>query len=160
MSTNKDQIEIEFIHDTTCYSKIYREFIVNNKPCVLSKNCTESWLCRKLWLNEDGRPNWDYIKLHYGIVLLHLLSNDHNSILSVWFSGEALVPVANCNVNHYNSHLKENWKLNKYIDYLIKYERDGYPISMKCLYMKVTYAHCIVLSLDINLYLLKGLAFL
>lgn len=65
MFASENQLGIEFIDRATCYSEIYREFILNNKPFVLSKNFTETWPCRKLWV-KDGKPNWDYIKLHYG----------------------------------------------------------------------------------------------
>jgi len=56
---------------------------------------------------------------------------------SIELTGEASVPVANCNVEHYNSHLKTDWKLNDYIDYLVKYAENDYSSSMECLYMKV-----------------------
>jgi len=115
MSNNRNHLEIGFIDRPTCYSKVYQDFLSNNQPCVLSQSFMETWPCRKLWV-KNNQPNWDYIRLHYG---------------------EASVPVANCNVEHYNSHLKTDWKLNDYIDYLVKYAENDYSSSMECLYMKV-----------------------
>ncbi|NXS85047.1 JMJD4 protein, partial [Erpornis zantholeuca] len=50
--------------------------------------------------------------------------------------GEALVPVANCDVKEYNSNPKEQLPFKEYVEYWREYIRNGYHSSRGCLYLK------------------------
>ncbi|KFQ35860.1 JmjC domain-containing protein 4, partial [Mesitornis unicolor] len=50
--------------------------------------------------------------------------------------GEAVVPVANCDVKEYNSNPKEQLPFKEYIKYWKEYIKNGYRSSRGCLYLK------------------------
>ncbi|NXY18613.1 JMJD4 protein, partial [Atrichornis clamosus] len=50
--------------------------------------------------------------------------------------GEAVVPVANCDVQEYNSNPKEQLPFKEYVKYWQEYIRNGYHSSRGCLYLK------------------------
>ncbi|KAH3750977.1 hypothetical protein DPMN_185517 [Dreissena polymorpha] len=50
--------------------------------------------------------------------------------------GEAVVPVANCNEECYQSHKKCEMKMCEYLDYWDKYRACSYPEKEPCLYLK------------------------
>ncbi|KFZ48400.1 JmjC domain-containing protein 4, partial [Podiceps cristatus] len=62
-----------------------------------------------------GKPNFD-----------HLLQK----------FGEAVVPVANCDVKEYNSNPKEQLPFKEYINYWKEYIKNGYRSPRGCLYLK------------------------
>ncbi|KJH41276.1 JmjC domain protein [Dictyocaulus viviparus] len=46
------------------------KFCLLNEPCVLSRTFTKDWPVRQLWVREDGTPNFDYLRKHYGAQLV------------------------------------------------------------------------------------------
>ncbi|NXS18089.1 JMJD4 protein, partial [Mystacornis crossleyi] len=50
--------------------------------------------------------------------------------------GEAVVPVANCDVKEYNSNPKEQLRFREFVEYWREYIRNGYRSSRGCLYLK------------------------
>lgn len=51
-------------------------------------------------------------------------------------AGEAVVPVANCDVKEYNSNPKEQLPFKEYIKYWKEYIKNDYRSSRGCLYLK------------------------
>ena len=52
------------------------------------------------------------------------------------FSGDCVVPVANCKEEQFFSHPKQDLTLKEYIKYWREYKDDGYPDTESCLYLK------------------------
>ncbi|NXH60191.1 JMJD4 protein, partial [Rhabdornis inornatus] len=50
--------------------------------------------------------------------------------------GEAVVPVANCDVKEYNSNPKEQLPFKEFVEYWREYIRNGHRSSRGCLYLK------------------------
>lgn len=53
------------INNEVCYSEFYDKYLIMNRPCLLSKTHTESWLSRKLWA-ENELPSWENLLDSYG----------------------------------------------------------------------------------------------
>ncbi|KZS11416.1 putative JmjC domain-containing protein 4 [Daphnia magna] len=107
-------MEVDVINNEVCYSEFYNKYLIMNRPCLLSKTHTESWLSRKLWA-ENELPSWENLLDSYG---------------------EAEVPVANCGESYFDSHPKSNWTLKDFVTYMREYKEKGYPSTMPCLYLK------------------------
>ena len=58
---------VDFIEEPICYSAFYEEYLVGNKPCLLSDYFTSSWPCRRDWV-KDGLPNWKHLCDQYGLL--------------------------------------------------------------------------------------------
>ncbi|XP_001376273.2 2-oxoglutarate and iron-dependent oxygenase JMJD4 [Monodelphis domestica] len=97
------------------YLDFFKGYLLPNLPCVFSSSFTKSWGSRKYWVTQDGKPNFD-----------HLLGN----------FGDAIVPVANCNIQEYNSNPKEQIPLRNYISYWKEYIQGNYSSPKGCLYLK------------------------
>ncbi|XP_075444133.1 2-oxoglutarate and iron-dependent oxygenase JMJD4 isoform X2 [Ascaphus truei] len=108
---------IDFIEDpdSFCYSTFFHRHLLANSPCLFSAKFTQSWGSRKTWVTADNKPNWD-----------HLLRT----------FGDAIVPVANCEVKEYNSNPKEQIPLREYISYWRGYTENGCQSPKGCLYLK------------------------
>ncbi|NXV56069.1 JMJD4 protein, partial [Molothrus ater] len=108
---------VDFIDkaDSFTYSDFFRDYLIPNHPCIFSAKFTEDWGSRKNWVTWDGKPNFE-----------HLLQK----------FGEAVVPVANCDVKEYNSNPKEQLPFKEYVEYWREYIRNGYRSSRGCLYLK------------------------
>lgn len=90
-----------------------------------------------------------YLELHYRAQKLEASAADKVRKLSFsiiesvptraevfYISGEAVVPVANCDVKEYNSNPKEQLPFKEYIKYWKEYIKNGYRSSQGCLYLK------------------------
>ncbi|KAI1242517.1 hypothetical protein IHE44_0000047, partial [Lamprotornis superbus] len=88
---------VDFIDkvDSFTYSDFFRDYLIPNHPCIFSAKFTEDWGSRKTWVTWDGKPNFE-----------HLLQK----------FGEAVVPVANCDVKEYNSNPKEQLPFKEFED--------------------------------------------
>ncbi|XP_029444137.1 2-oxoglutarate and iron-dependent oxygenase JMJD4 [Rhinatrema bivittatum] len=117
---NRHQVEYIEDPDSFSYSEFFRRFLLPNSPCVFSARFTESWGSRRCWVTQDDRPNFD-----------HLLQN----------FGDAIVPVANCDVKEYNSNRKEQIPLRDYITYWKDYIKSNYCSPKGCLYLKDWHMH-------------------
>uniref|UniRef100_U3JEE8 2-oxoglutarate and iron-dependent oxygenase JMJD4 n=1 Tax=Ficedula albicollis TaxID=59894 RepID=U3JEE8_FICAL len=108
---------VDFIDkaDSFTYSDFFRDYLIPNHPCIFSAKFTEDWGSRKTWVTRDGKPNFE-----------HLLQK----------FGEAVVPVANCDVKEYNSNPKEQLPFKEFVEYWREYIRNGYRSSRGCLYLK------------------------
>ncbi|XP_049654835.1 2-oxoglutarate and iron-dependent oxygenase JMJD4 isoform X2 [Accipiter gentilis] len=108
---------VDFIEkvESFTYSDFFRDYLIPNHPCIFSAKFTEDWGSRRNWVTWDGKPNFD-----------HLLQK----------FGEAVVPVANCDVKEYNSNPKEELPFKEYIKYWKEYIKNDYRSSRGCLYLK------------------------
>ncbi|XP_026756942.1 2-oxoglutarate and iron-dependent oxygenase JMJD4 [Galleria mellonella] len=89
------------------YEHFFQNYMQKNIPCII-KNVSSTWECAKKWIN-NGIINYDHFNVSYGNL-------------------EA--PVADCNKITYNAHCKSIMKVNDYISYLKKNEKE------KLLYLK------------------------
>lgn len=96
-------------------SVFYDRYLLANRPCVLDAQTTHTWKSRRCWVTPDGKPDYEYLKEHFG---------------------SAVAPVADCNVKHYNSQMKQDMTLTEYLSYWHEYREKGYPDNMDCLYLK------------------------
>ncbi|XP_030334644.1 2-oxoglutarate and iron-dependent oxygenase JMJD4 isoform X3 [Strigops habroptila] len=108
---------IDFIEkvESFTYSDFFRDYLIPNHPCIFSAKFTEDWGSRRSWVTWDGKPNFDYLLQKFG---------------------EAVVPVANCDVKEYNSNPKEQLPFKEYIKYWKEYIKNDYCSSRGCLYLK------------------------
>ncbi|KAM3679875.1 2-oxoglutarate and iron-dependent oxygenase JMJD4 [Ammospiza maritima maritima] len=108
---------VDFIDkvDSFTYSDFFRDYLIPNHPCIFSAKFTEDWGSRKNWVTWDGKPNFE-----------HLLQK----------FGEAVVPVANCDVKEYNSNPKEQLPFKEYVQYWREYIGNGHRSPRGCLYLK------------------------
>ncbi|XP_018121649.1 2-oxoglutarate and iron-dependent oxygenase JMJD4 isoform X2 [Xenopus laevis] len=109
--------QIDFIEEpqTFPYGEFFNKYLLTNSPCLFSAEFTQHWGSRKTWVTEENKPNWD-----------HLLEN----------FGNAIVPVANCNVKEYNANPKEQIPLCEFISYWRDYIEHNYHSPKGCLYLK------------------------
>uniref|UniRef100_A0A8D0G2C5 2-oxoglutarate and iron-dependent oxygenase JMJD4 n=1 Tax=Sphenodon punctatus TaxID=8508 RepID=A0A8D0G2C5_SPHPU len=110
------------------YADFFKDYLIHNDPCIFSAKFTEGWASRRKWVTKDGKPNFD-----------HLLQT----------FGEAVVPVANCDVKEYNSNPKEQIKLKEYISYWKEYIKKSYRSPKGCLYLKDWHLHRVFPDQDV-----------
>lgn len=48
--------------------EVFAEFVLPNKPFILSSAFTSGWRSRKLWVQEDGTINYEYLFHKYGML--------------------------------------------------------------------------------------------
>ncbi|XP_067148165.1 2-oxoglutarate and iron-dependent oxygenase JMJD4 isoform X2 [Apteryx mantelli] len=108
---------VDFIEkvESFTYSDFFRDYLIPNHPCIFSAKFTEGWGSRRNWVTWDGKPNFDYLLQKFG---------------------EAIVPVANCDVKEYNSNPKEQIPFKEYINYWKEHIKNDYRSSRGCLYLK------------------------
>uniref|UniRef100_A0A4W3HTH0 Jumonji domain-containing protein 4 n=1 Tax=Callorhinchus milii TaxID=7868 RepID=A0A4W3HTH0_CALMI len=102
------------------YSRFFREFLVPNRPCVLSGSVTAAQPAPEVWRpssNGDGFP-----KIHHRF-------------------SDAVVPVANCDVQEYNANPKESLTLSEYLSYWRERRAHGHTSPRGCLYLKDWHMH-------------------
>ncbi|XP_039609195.1 2-oxoglutarate and iron-dependent oxygenase JMJD4 isoform X1 [Polypterus senegalus] len=102
------------------YSCFFENCLIPNQPCVFSRRFTEDWNCRKYWVTQDGKPNFPRLLQDFG---------------------NALVPVADCNIKEYNANPKQTVPLKDYLSYWEEYIQNGYSSSRGCLYLKDWHMH-------------------
>ena len=49
------------------------EFLLNNRPCLFDESLTRQWPSRQLWVDDQGRPNLDYLSKEYGMCVCTLV---------------------------------------------------------------------------------------
>uniref|UniRef100_A0A8C9G2F9 Jumonji domain-containing protein 4 n=1 Tax=Pavo cristatus TaxID=9049 RepID=A0A8C9G2F9_PAVCR len=108
---------VDFIDkiESFTYSDFFRDYLIPNQPCVFSEKFTDGWGSRRNWVTWGGKPDFDHLLQEFG---------------------EAIVPVANCDVKEYNSNPKEQLPFKEYISYWKEYIKNGYRSSRGCLYLK------------------------
>ncbi|EFN85605.1 JmjC domain-containing protein 4 [Harpegnathos saltator] len=110
---------IERIDSTVTYNDFFSEYLIRNRPCIISSQATENWPCRREWVLEDA-PNFEMLRTSFG---------------------HSVVPVADCNRKFYNSQFKDDMSVGSYLDYWINYRRNNYSKTMPLLYLKDW--HCV-----------------
>ncbi len=113
---NYDEVTgIAYIEDPITYKEFFLNYMIKNRPCILGPWATENWISRKQWVGKDGTIRLEYMVKDFG---------------------DECGPAANCQMEEYQSHPKENVTFKEYAEYLQKYQENGYPWDMKCLYLK------------------------
>ncbi|KAJ8272969.1 hypothetical protein GJAV_G00095650 [Gymnothorax javanicus] len=102
------------------YSRFFKNYLLPNLPCVFSKRFTEDWNCRKHWVTEAGKPNFQRLLQDFE---------------------ETLVPVANCNTREYNANPKQILPFKEFISYWREYIQNGHSSPKGCLYLKDWHMH-------------------
>ncbi|XP_019363582.1 PREDICTED: jmjC domain-containing protein 4 [Crocodylus porosus] len=113
----KPREHVDFIEkvESFNYSDFFRDYLIPNHPCILSSKFTEGWGSRRNWVTRDGKPNFDYLLQTFG---------------------EAVVPVANCEVKEYNANPKEQIPFKEYVSYWKEHIARNYSSPRGCLYLK------------------------
>ncbi|TRZ00501.1 hypothetical protein DNTS_026637 [Danionella cerebrum] len=106
---------IDYIEKEIPYSKFFKKYLMQNKPCMLSKKFTEEWSCRRNWVTPEGKPNLQR--------LLHEFD-------------QTPVPVANCSVKEYNSNPKQIIAFKEFIQYWRESIQNGHSSPRGILYLK------------------------
>lgn len=102
------------------YSRFFKNYLLPNHPCVFSKRFTEDWNCRKHWVTETGKPNFQRLLQDFE---------------------DTPVPVANCNAREYNANPKQILPFKEFISYWREYIQNGHSSPKGCLYLKDWHMH-------------------
>lgn len=57
---------VDYIDKELSYSKFFKKYLLPNHPCMFSRRFTEDWKCRKQWVTEDGKPNFQKLLQEFG----------------------------------------------------------------------------------------------
>ena len=57
---------VDYIDKELSYSKFFKKYLLPNHPCMFSKRFTEEWKCRKQWVSEEGKPNFQKLLQDFG----------------------------------------------------------------------------------------------
>ncbi|RMC04628.1 hypothetical protein DUI87_17795 [Hirundo rustica rustica] len=95
--------------------RFFRDYLLPNHPCIFSAKFTQDWGSRKTWVTPEGKPNFEHLLKEFG---------------------EAVVPVANCDIREYNSNPKERLPFKEFLEYWREYIGNGHRSSRGCLYLK------------------------
>ncbi|XP_029381531.1 2-oxoglutarate and iron-dependent oxygenase JMJD4 [Echeneis naucrates] len=106
---------VDYIDKDLTYSKFFRKYLLPNHPCMFSRRFTEDWKCRKQWVTEEGKPNFQKLLQEFD---------------------ETPVPVANCNAKEYNANPKQVMPFKEFIHYWKEYIQNGHSSPKGCLYLK------------------------
>ena len=52
------------------YEHFFEDYLVPNKPCLFNQKLTENWRSRREWVQFDGAPNFEFLRFHFGVLLL------------------------------------------------------------------------------------------
>lgn len=57
---------VDYVEKATVYSKFFKNYLLSNQPCMFSKRFTEDWNCRKHWVTDEGKPNFQKLLQEFG----------------------------------------------------------------------------------------------
>jgi hypothetical protein len=61
--------KIDRIGSNVTYTEFFKSYLMENKPCIISKGMTENWKSVQNWVDsESGKPNFQYLKEKFGNV--------------------------------------------------------------------------------------------
>ncbi|XP_029309096.1 2-oxoglutarate and iron-dependent oxygenase JMJD4 isoform X2 [Cottoperca gobio] len=106
---------VDYIDRELSYSKFFKKYLLPNHPCMFSRRFTEDWKCRKQWVSEEGKPDFQKLLQEFD---------------------ETPVPVANCNAKEYNANPKQVMSFKDFIHYWKEYIQNGHSSPKGCLYLK------------------------
>lgn len=71
----REDIPVNIEHTCTVltnesYSEFFERYLMTNRPCILPSLNTDSWNSRKDWTLPNGKPNFDFLRDAFGIVLV------------------------------------------------------------------------------------------
>lgn len=64
---------LDYIDKELSYSKFFKKYLLPNHPCMFSRRFTEEWKCRRQWVTEDGKPNFQKLLQEFGKTNKHAL---------------------------------------------------------------------------------------
>ncbi|XP_074662894.1 2-oxoglutarate and iron-dependent oxygenase JMJD4-like [Tubulanus polymorphus] len=122
---------IDRINEEITYEEFFVKYLLANKPCVFAAHITKDWGCRKNWVSadDDDKPYWSFLKTTFG---------------------DAVVPIAHCDKEEFNSHPKSDKSMKDYLDYWMKYVESDYSNQLPCDYLKDW--HCMRSFPDCDIY--------
>ena len=86
---------VRYFPESGDYLTFVEEFLLQNEPCVFPEALTRSWRARREW-QRDGRPDLEYLAAQFG---------------------DARVPVADCRMEHFDSHSKSEMTMAEFLQY-------------------------------------------
>lgn len=90
------------------YNEFFDTYMLVNQP-VLITNVSGDWNCAKKWLKmKQTSIDFEYLKTHFK---------------------DRPVPVANCSKQHFNSHVKSEVQLHKYLDWWKEFIESDYTLD-------------------------------
>lgn len=48
--------------------EFFQNHLLQNTPCILSETATSNWKSRRKWVTDDLKPDFEYLKTHFGTV--------------------------------------------------------------------------------------------
>ncbi|XP_029649406.1 2-oxoglutarate and iron-dependent oxygenase JMJD4-like isoform X1 [Octopus sinensis] len=106
---------VDYVSEEISYEDFFLRYLIPNKPCVFSCKHTRHWRSRAEWVDEQGKPKFEFLKTNFG---------------------NAKVPVAICNEKEFDSHPKVEQTFSDYLEYWQDYISNSYPSDNQCLYLK------------------------
>ena len=79
------------------YNEFFEQNLCENRPCILSSECTKSWNSTRDWRNADNTPNLNFFE--------ELISKDEK------------VPISFCNKRYFNSQECKEEPIGSFFDY-------------------------------------------
>lgn len=55
--------------DKISYHCFFTDYLMTNKPCIITHLETETWKSRHDWVTSDGLPNFDFLTEQFGLLL-------------------------------------------------------------------------------------------
>lgn len=106
---------VDYMERAAAYSRFLRNFLLPNQPCMFSSRFTQDWSCRRNWVTEEGKPNFQKLLQEFE---------------------DTPVPVANCSAKEYNANPKQIMPFREFIQYWREYIQNGHSSPRGCLYLK------------------------
>lgn len=133
---------LDYIDKELSYSKFFKKYLLPNHPCMFSRRFTEDWKCRRQWVSEEGKPNFQKLLQEFGKEDYYIYHNMQwqavmcFGVMFCLFADETPVPVANCNAKEYNANPKQVMPFKEFIHYWKEYIQNGHSSPKGCLYLK------------------------
>jgi hypothetical protein len=90
----KNVTEIPYCEAIT-YSEFVFKHLIPNIPLILGGSLTQRWRARQNWVDDEGKPNWTYLKQNFG---------------------NSQVDVADCNQKWFSDQPKTTMPFNQFLD--------------------------------------------
>lgn len=59
--------QIDQINSNVAYEVFFQNYLMVNKPCIISREMTTNWKSVQNWVDrKSGKPNFQYLKENFG----------------------------------------------------------------------------------------------
>ncbi|KAK8775897.1 hypothetical protein V5799_030755 [Amblyomma americanum] len=114
--SDKNVHKVDYLGPDVSYDEFFLQYVLANKPCVLSPHHTSDWKSRHEWVDSTGRPKLEFLKSSFG---------------------SSTVPVSDCSIRRYDSPSCFDVAFSEYVDYWRELIESGHDYtSDSCLYLK------------------------